>query len=75
MSRRPQPEAKYHGWYQRYRRVTVANPVFSRRKRVCHYLEESTAAWLALWADRMQVSSSRIINDLVKEYRQREDPE
>jgi len=75
LSRRPQPEAKYDGWYRRYRRIAVSNSVFTRRKRVCHYLEQDLASWLALWADRMQVSQSRVINDLVKEYRQREDPE
>jgi hypothetical protein len=74
MSRRPQPEAKYDGWYRRYRRIAVSNSVFACRKRCCHYLENDLAEWLALWADKNQVSKSRILNDLLTQYRETEDP-
>jgi hypothetical protein len=45
-----------------------------KRRRVCHYLRADLAERLAVWADGESVSVSRIIEDLIAQKLEIEDP-
>jgi hypothetical protein len=72
------PGSPYHGWSRKYRK----NPPYEnmnkpgpKRRRVCFYVMEDLAAWLAIWAGSVRASQSRVIEEQLKRLRREEDPD
>ena len=71
------PGSKYSGWYAKYRqskRMTI-NRGWTKRRRVCFYLDANLADWLCLWAEDVCASQSCVVEDMLKRMKKEEDPD
>jgi hypothetical protein len=77
MPARLTPGSKYHGWSRKYRKGKFENinKPGPKRRRVCFYVQDELAAWLAVWAGSVRASQSRVVEDMLKRLRKQEDPD
>jgi hypothetical protein len=71
------PGSKYSGWYARYRkskRLTMNQP-YTKRRRVCFYLDANLADWLSLWAGDVRASKSCVMENMLRRMKKEEDPD
>jgi hypothetical protein len=72
MAARQTPGSPYHGKYKRRMSLNQPGP---KRRRVCYYLDDNLAAWLAIWSGSVGVSRSHAVETWLKRMRQLEDPD
>jgi hypothetical protein len=70
------PGSKYHGWHRKYRQNRMSiNQSGPKRRRVCFYLKDELAAWLAIWAGSVRASQSHVVEGMLERMRKEEDPD